>query len=94
MQSKMAEMQEELAAASVTGRAGGGMVEVTLNGRNEASGVRIDPSAVDVNDLEMLEDLISAAINDAQKKLQELNKNRLSELTGGMKLPGGLNLPF
>lgn len=93
MQGRMAKMQEELALVQVTGQSGGGMVEVTLNGKQEARKVRFDPSVVNPDDVEMLEDLTMAAFNDAQKKLAELTQDRLSQVTGGLNIPG-LNLPF
>lgn len=93
MQGRMAKMQEELAAHQITGQAGGGMVEVVLNGKQEMQKVRIDPAVVDPADVEMLEDLIAAAFNDAQQKLQELSRQNMSKLTGGLNIPG-LNLPF
>ncbi|MBF0626938.1 MAG: YbaB/EbfC family nucleoid-associated protein [Magnetococcales bacterium] len=93
MQSKMAKMQEELAAQVVTGQAGGGMVQVTMNGKQEVLRVTIDPSVVSADELEMLEDLVAAAFNDAQRKVQELTRDGMAQLTGGLKIPG-LNLPF
>lgn len=93
MQGRLEKMQEELATLLVTGQSGGGLVEVAINGRQEIKKIRIDPKAVDLSDLEMLEDLIVAAINDAQKKIQEVTKERTSQLTGGLNIPG-LNLPF
>lgn len=93
MQSKMAEMQEKLAEAEMTGSSGGGMVEVTLNGKSEARAVKIDSSMMG-NDNEMLEDLIVAAINDAKAKVDAYAKEKMSELTGGIELPAGMQLPF
>ncbi len=93
MQARMAKMQEELAATQVSGQSGGGMVEVTLNGKQIVQRVKIDPSIVDPNDVELLEDLVTAAFNDAQKKLLDLTQNNLSKVTGGLNIPG-LNLPF
>ena len=93
MQGRMAQMQEELAQATATGQSGGGMVEVVLNGKQEVQRVRIDPAVVDPADVEMLEDLVAAALNDAQRKIQELAKQSLARMTGGLDIPG-LNLPF
>lgn len=93
MQARMAKMQEELAATQVSGQSGGGMVEVTLNGKQIVQKVRIDPSIVDPADVELLEDLVTAAFNDAQKKLMDLTQQNLSKVTGGLNIPG-LNLPF
>lgn len=94
LQAKMAELQEQLAAAEVTGAAGGGMVQVTLTGKGDVRRVRIDPSVVDPNDVEVLEDLIVAAANDAKAKVEAEMSQRMAELTGGLKLPPGMNLPF
>jgi nucleoid-associated protein EbfC len=93
MQSKMAEMQEQLAAVEMTGSSGGGMVSVTLNGKAEARAVKIDRAAMG-DDNEMLEDLIVAAINDAKAKVDAHAKEKMSELTGGIELPPGMQLPF
>ncbi|GAB0056694.1 Nucleoid-associated protein YbaB [Candidatus Magnetaquicoccaceae bacterium FCR-1] len=93
MQAKMAKIQEELAALVLTGHAGGGMVQVVMNGKQEVMRVRIDPSVVDAEEIEMLEDLVAAAFNDAQRKVQEATRDSMAQLTGGMKIPG-LNLPF
>ncbi|MEO5340121.1 MAG: YbaB/EbfC family nucleoid-associated protein [Magnetococcus sp. MYC-9] len=93
MQSRMAKMQEELAATLVSGQSGGGMVAVTLNGQQAVQKIKIDPSIVDPADVELLEDLIAAAFNDAQKRLLELTQHNLSKVTGGLNIPG-LNLPF
>ena len=94
LQGKMAEMQQELANIEVTGQAGGGMIQVTLNGRAEARAVKIDPSLVDPNDTEVLEDLIVAAFNDAKAKVEAHIAERMSELTGGLQLPPGMQLPI
>ncbi len=93
MQSKMTELQEELAQAEMTGLSGGGMVQVTLNGKSEARAVKIDSSMLG-DDKDMLEDLIVAAINDAKTKVDVHAKQKMSELTGGIELPPGIQLPF
>lgn len=93
MQSRMAKMQEELAATQISGQSGGGMVEVILNGKQIVQRIKIDPSIVDPADVELLEDLVAAAFNDAQNKLADLTQNNLSKVTGGLNIPG-LNLPF
>ena len=93
MQYKMAEMQEQLAATEMTGSSGAGMVSVTLNGKAEARAVKIDRAAMG-DDNEMLEDLIVAAINDAKAKVDAHAKGIMSELTGGIELPPGMQLPF
>ncbi len=92
MQDNMKKAQEELASVEVTGKAGGGVVEVTLSGRMECRKVRIDPAALD--DAEMLEDLLAAAINDAVNKANEASQARMAEATAGMPLPPGMKLPF
>ena len=94
VQERMAAMQEELAAAEVSGVSGGGMVEVTLTGKGEARRVRIDSSLLDPEETEVLEDLMVAAINDAKAKAEKLTAERMAEITGGLKLPPGLKLPF
>lgn len=93
MQAKMAELQEKLAETEVTGAAGGGMIQVTLNGKGEMRGVKIDPALVDPNDVEVLEDLIVAATNDAKAKVEVQVAERMRELTGGIDLPPGFKLP-
>ena len=77
MQQEMAKAQEELENAEVTGSAAGGLVEVRVNGKNEFLGISIKPEAVDPDDVEMLEDLITAAMNDAKAKADELSKNKM-----------------
>lgn len=88
MQSQMAKMQEDLAAQEVEGASGGGMVVVRMNGRHEVVGVKIAPEVVQPDDVEMLEDLISAAINDAVARVQERTREEMGKLTGGLGLPG------
>lgn len=92
MQEEMKRAQEELGRLEVTGQAGGGMVEVRMNGKHEVLGVRIDPALSD--DLEMLEDLITAAANDAVNRVQEQTQERMAGLTQGLNLPPGFKLPF
>ena len=94
MQAKMAEMQERLAEVEVTGASGGGMIRVTLNGKGEMRKVAIDPALMDPNEVEVLEDLIVAATNDAKAKVEAQVAQRMSELTGGLNLPPGFKLPF
>ena len=93
MQATMQKAQEEIAAMEVTGEAGGGMVKVTLNGRHEARRVQIDP-AVPIDDREMIEDLVAAAINDAVHRIESATQEKMSSLMGGMNLPPGMKLPF
>jgi DNA-binding YbaB/EbfC family protein len=92
VQERMAQLQDELAGLEVTGAAGGGMVQVTLNGRGEARRVRIDPSLG--GDLAVVEDLVTAAINDARGKVEAAVAARMAEITGGLQLPPGMKLPF
>ncbi len=92
MQENLQKAQEELAHIEVTGSAGGGMVEVTLTGKMEARRVRIDPAAAG-DDLEMLEDLIAAAINDAVNKVNTESSKHMASATAGMGLPPGMKIP-
>jgi len=93
MQENLQRAHEELARTEVTGEAGAGLVKVTMNGKHEARGVSIDPSLIG-GDREMLEDLIVAAINDANNRLAEVTQRRMAEVTQGMPLPPGMKLPF
>ncbi len=92
MQTRLEQMQNELQQKSVSGSAGGGMVTVEADGRGQIKRVKLDPTAVNPADLEMLEDLIVVAVADAQKKAQELAHQEMSKLTGGLNLP--FKLPF
>jgi DNA-binding YbaB/EbfC family protein len=92
MQGRMAKIQEELQAMTLTGTAGGGMVTVDVNGQGIVKRVKIDPSVVNSSDTEMLEDLVTVATADAQRKAQERQQEQMSALTGGMNLP--FKLPF
>ena len=94
VQSKMAEMQDKLAAMELTGASGGGMVKVTLNGKHEMRAIKIDPSLIDPKDAEMLEDLIIAAFNDAKAKVDATMAEEMAKITGGLQLPPGVKLPF
>lgn len=91
MQAEMAKVQEELANETVEASAGGGMVTVQVSGALELKGVKIDPAAVDPNDIEMLEDMIMAAANEALRSAQELASRKLGGITSGLGLP---SLPF
>jgi nucleoid-associated protein EbfC len=88
MQEKMAQIQQDLARKTITGSAGGGMVEVTVNGQGEVLAVTVEPVVIDPKEAGMLQDLIVAATNDALRKAKELSKEELGRLTGGMNLPG------
>lgn len=94
LQSKMADMQASLENLEVTGTAGAGMVNVTLNGKSEVKQVKIDPSLFNGDDVEVVEDLIVAACNDAKAKVEVRTKEEMQKLTGGLSLPEGFNLPF
>jgi len=94
MQSKMQEMQEELANRSVTGTAGGGMVTVEADGKGTIRKIKLEPTVVNPADIEMLEDLIVIAVADAQKKASELAQAEMGKLAGGLNLPFPLKLPF
>ncbi len=94
LQGRMAEIQQKLAELEITGAAGGGMVEVTLNGKGEAKKFKIDPAAVNADETEMLEDLLLAAFNDAKGKQEQAMREKMSALTGGLPLLPGMALPF
>ena len=94
MQAKMAEMQEKLADLELVGAAGGGMVKITVNGKGEMRKASIDPSLADPAEIEILEDLIVAAFNDAKAKVEAETQAEMGKLTGGLNLPPGLKLPF
>jgi DNA-binding YbaB/EbfC family protein len=93
MQENMQKAQREQASKEVTGEAGGGMVSVLMRGTHEVNRVTIDPSLVD-EDVEMLEDLIAAAVNDAVHKVEKSNQAAMQEMTAGLNLPPGFKLPF
>jgi DNA-binding YbaB/EbfC family protein len=92
MQDNLKRVQEELAVLEVTGSAGGNLVSITITGKMEVRRVHIDPSAL--ADAEMLEDLVTAAMNDAVNKANEESSRRMSAATAGMPLPPGMKLPF
>lgn len=87
-QAKMAAIQEELKDETVESSAGGGMVRVVMTGDMEVKSVVIDPSAVDPDDIELLADMVAAAVNEAVRSAQELAANKMSAVTGGMSIPG------
>ena len=92
IQGRMQKMQEELAHLEIQGQSGGGLVQVTLNGKLEARGIKIDPSLIKPEDAEMLEDLIVAAFQDAKGKAEAAVQAKMQEVTGGLSLPPGLKL--
>ncbi|BHH83749.1 YbaB/EbfC family nucleoid-associated protein [Desulforhopalus sp. 52FAK] len=91
MQDKMAKIQEDLSKKTLTGSAGGGMVEVTVNGQGEVLGISIEKIVIDPNEATMLQDLIVAATNDAVRRAKELSQQELGGLTGGLNIPGLTN---
>ena len=93
MQEDMKKAQEEIARMEVEGQSGGGMVKVVMNGRHELRSVKIDDSLMS-DDKDMLEDLIAAAVNDATRKVEQESSSKMSGLTAGLNLPGGMKLPF
>jgi hypothetical protein len=88
MQSRMNELQQRLAGETVTSRSGGGMVEVTVDGTGEVKRIKLDPSVVDPSDVEMLEDLVLAAVSEAQRRAKEKLEEEMREATGGLPMPG------
>lgn len=89
MQEELLKMQEQLEAAVYTASAGGGAVTATVSGKKELTGLQIDPEAVDPEDVEMLQDMITAAVNEALRKAEEASQSSMSKITGGIK-----GLPF
>jgi len=93
MQAKMEEIQARLEEMEIEGTAGGGMVKAVVNGKQDLLEIKIDREVVDPDDIDMLQDLIVAAVNQARQKAQEIQNEQMSQLTGGLNIPG-LNLPF
>jgi DNA-binding YbaB/EbfC family protein len=94
MQAKMEKVQAEIAAMSIEGRSGGGMVSVTLDGKGYMTGLKIDPSLFKEDDVEILEDLIVAAHKDAKDKGESMAQEKMASLTAGLPLPPGMKFPF
>jgi DNA-binding YbaB/EbfC family protein len=88
MQQEMVRIQTELEAATIDGSAGGGVVKATVTGKQELVSIVIDPSAVDPSDVEMLQDLVVAAVNDALRASRELAEQKMAAVTGGLRIPG------
>ncbi len=88
MHSKIAQLQEEMAGKTVEASSGGGMVNVVINGKQEIISIRIDPEVVSRDDVEMLQDLIAAAVNEAIRKSQEMMTEEMKKVTGGLNIPG------
>jgi len=93
MQERMQKAQEEIAQLEVTGEAGAGLVKVTINGAHNCRRIEIDPSLME-DEKEMVEDLVAAAFNDAIRRAEELQKEKMSAVTAGMPLPPGFKMPF
>ncbi len=87
-QQKMGQVQEELAKKTVTSEVGGGMVKVTVNGKQELLSIQIEKEVINPDDAGMLQDLIAAAVNDAMRKAREMIQSEMGQLTGGIKIPG------
>lgn len=94
MQAKVEEMQRKLEELEIDGIAGAGLVTVTMSGRGHLKSVKIDPSLVDPSEIEVLEDLIVAAANDAKSKIEATLQEKTQEMMGGLPLPPGMKLPF
>jgi DNA-binding YbaB/EbfC family protein len=94
LQQRMSEMQQRLEEVEVSGAAGGGLITVTLNGKGQMRQIKIDPALVVPAEVEMLEDLVVAATNDAKAKLDSQMQDEMGKLTGGLPLPPGFKLPF
>ena len=94
MQEKMAEMQKKIEETEIEGSSGGGAIKIVMNGKHEVKNLFIDPSIVNSDEKEVLEDLIIAALNDVNKKIAENTNDQLGSISGGMGLPPGLKLPF
>ena len=94
MQEKMAEMQKKIEETEIEGSSGGGAITIVMNGKHEVKNLFIDPSIVNSDEKEVLEDLIIAALNDVNKKIAENTNDQLGSISGGMGLPPGLKLPF
>ena len=92
VQENLQKTQEEIANTEVCGESGAGMLKVVMTGRHDVKRVDIDPTLLD--DKEMLEDLIAAAVNDANRKVEKISEDKMSNLTAGFELPAGLKLPF
>ncbi|HGJ5882536.1 YbaB/EbfC family nucleoid-associated protein [Arsenophonus endosymbiont of Aphis craccivora] len=93
MQEKMQKVQEEIANMEVTGESGAGLVKVTINGAHNCRRIEIDPSLM-ADDKDMLEDLIAAAFNDAARRIEEAQKEKMANVSNGMQLPPGFKMPF
>jgi len=93
MQENLKKVQDEIAQAVVTGESGAGLVKVTMTGKHDIKKVQIDKTLIG-DDIEMLEDLIAAAVNDANRRVEKLSAEKMATFSSGLNLPAGLNLPF
>jgi len=93
MQENLQKAQEEIANMVVTGESGAGLVKVEMNGRHDVKGIHLDESLME-EDKEILEDLIAAAVNDANRKVESTSQEKMAKVTGGMQMPPGFNMPF
>ena len=94
MQKKMETVQEQLSDIIVNSESGGGMVKVTMNGKQVVQSINIDPSLLSDDEKEVLEDLIKAALNQAKEKVEEMSAEEMKKITGGLPLPPGMKMPF
>ena len=94
LQQKMQDAQAEIAELEIEGTAGAGLVRVKLSGQGQIKGISIDPSLINPQEPEMLEDLIMAAHNDAKSRSESVNAEKMKDVTGGLNLPEGMKLPF
>jgi len=94
MQSRMAEIQEELQDLEIEGQSGAGMITALVNGKGEMRSLKIDPAVIDKDEIGVLEDLIVAAVNDARAKAETVSREKMGALTEGLPLPPGFKLPF
>jgi DNA-binding YbaB/EbfC family protein len=94
MQARIAEVQEKLKTLEVEGSSGGGLVKMVADGKGTLKTVKVDPSLLDPQEVEVLEDLLVAAFHDVQTKSEDLTNEEMNKVTGGLKLPGGMKLPF
>jgi DNA-binding YbaB/EbfC family protein len=94
MQTRMTELQARLGEMEVAGQSGGGMVRATLTGKGELRRIKIDPALAKADEVEVLEDLVVAAVNDARQRVYAMVAEEMSKLSGGLQLPPGMKLPF
>lgn len=93
MQENLKKVQDDIAKTEVTGESGAGLVKVTMTGKHDVKKIDIDPSLIG-DDVDMLEDLVAAAVNDANRRVEIMTQEKMSEISAGLNLPPGMNLPF